>query len=120
MVELEASRLDAAARHFTDALALYERMRVAEPRTYAGRQSALARCHARLADVHFARDDYAAARASLIASTTIFPSNISAFYTLSLVERRLGNDAAADAALERYVTARDAIIERSGASRRWS
>ena len=53
---------------------------------------------ARLGDLHFARDDYPAARDELLEATRIWPHNISAFFTLSLVYRRLGEDALAEQA----------------------
>jgi tetratricopeptide (TPR) repeat protein len=111
LVDLEEARLDDAESRFRHALDLYDAMREANPRLHAARAASRARCHARLADVHLARDEYEAARDELIASTTIEPRNISAFFTLNLVYRRLGQTALAEDALARYDTARRAIID---------
>lgn len=111
LVDLEEAQLDEAEASFRAAIEIFGRMAQADPRQFAARRSTAARCHARLADVHFARDDYQAARAELIAATTIEPRNISAFFTLSQVYRRLGRDDLAEQALERYETARQKIIE---------
>jgi len=110
LVDLEQSRLDAAADRFRRAIDLYETMKKSDPRRYQANRPGLARCHARLADVHFSRGEHERARDELLASTTIEPRNISAFYALSLVYRRLGEDALADEALSRYESAKEAII----------
>jgi hypothetical protein len=73
---------------------------------------------ARIADRAVARGYYHAARDQLLVATELCPGNISAFYTLSVVQRRLGDEASADAALARYENARDAIIATRGAQRR--
>lgn len=114
LVDLEEGRLDDAAARFREALALFDAMARTDPRQFAARRATVARCHARLADVHFARDEYEAARSELIASTTIEPRNISAFFTLSQVYRRLGQHDLADQAMERYESARRQILERAG------
>ena len=67
--------------------------------------------------VHFARGEYPAARAELLRATEISPGNISAFYTLSLVHRRLGEEALADQAAERYESARQALVAQQGTSK---
>lgn len=108
-VELEEAHLDAAEAHFRRAIELYEALGRSDARRLRARGPELAQCHARLADVHFARGEYGAAREELVASTTIEPGNISAFYALSQVERRLGHDAEAQRALERYESAKAAI-----------
>jgi Flp pilus assembly protein TadD len=107
LLELEASRLEEAATLFRRAIALFEALDAEER---AARQSELAECHARLGEVHFARGDYAAARTQLVHATTLYPGNISAFYTLSLVHRRLGEEALADQAAGRYESARRALV----------
>jgi tetratricopeptide (TPR) repeat protein len=111
LVDLEEANLDDAASRFRTAIGLFDRMRETDPRRYAAQSAARARCHARLADVHFARDDYEAARDELIESTTIEPRNISAYFTLSVVYRRLGEPELAEDALEHYEAARQAIID---------
>ena len=112
LVELEEGRLEEAAACFERAIALFEAMRREDRRLLQARRGELAECHARLGDMHFARDDYESARAALLLATSIAPENISAFYTLQLVHRRLGEDELADQALERYETAKQALIER--------
>lgn len=111
LVDLEEARLDEAEARLREAIGLFDRLARTDPRQFAARRATVARCHARLADVYFARDEYEAARGELIAATTIEPRNISAFFTLSQVYRRLGRDDLADRALERYEEAKRAIIE---------
>jgi Flp pilus assembly protein TadD len=110
LIELEESRLDAAAERFRRALALFAELGRSDPRAFAGRQPELAECHARLADVHFAREEYAAARDELVTATTLCPANISAFFTLSQVYRRLGEERLADETSARYEAARRALV----------
>jgi tetratricopeptide (TPR) repeat protein len=118
MIDLEESRLDDAEARFRRVLALFEDLRARDRRMYAARQPELAACHARLADVHFARDEYAAARDELLAACRLCPGNISAFYTLGQVYRRLGEEQLADEAAARYERERQAILDRmQGGSR---
>lgn len=112
LVDLEDGDLDAAEARFREALGLYEALKRANPRVYDRRAAGRARCHARLADIHFARDDYEAARDALLDTTRISPGTISALYTLSVVYRRLGEDDLADQTLTQYEQAREAIIRR--------
>jgi Tfp pilus assembly protein PilF len=112
-IELEESRTELAAAYFREALTLFEAMRTADPRSFARQQAELASAHARLGDVHFAGGDYTSARDELEQATTIWPQNISAFYTLSQVYRRLGHEDLADGALRRYEDARRLLMERS-------
>jgi tetratricopeptide (TPR) repeat protein len=114
MVALEESRLDEAEARFRRALELFELLARDDPAMHRARAPERADCHARLADVAFARDEYPAAREELLTATRLCPENISAFYTLALVHRRLGEDELADAALERYESARKAIVEAAG------
>ena len=111
LVDLEEARLSVAEAHFREAISLFDVMARTDPRQFAARRATAARCHARLADVHFARDDYEAARSELIAATTIEPRNISAYFTLSQVYRRLGRDDLAEQAMERYQTAKQQILD---------
>jgi tetratricopeptide (TPR) repeat protein len=113
-VDLEEGHLAEAEARFRRAIELYGVMRQADPRRFLARRSDLARAHARLADVHFARGEYEAARDALLASTTIEPGHISAFYALSLVYRRLGEDALADQALQRYESVKATMLESVG------
>lgn len=118
LVDAEEGKLADAETRFRRAIELMEALRKSEPRAYAGRSPELASYHARIADLHVARGEYEAARDELVRATELCPENISAFYTLSVVQRRLGDDTRADAALARYETARDAILARQGAQRR--
>lgn len=118
LVDVEESKLADAEARFRRAIALMDDLRQRDPRATATRAPELASYHARLADVHSARGDYEAARSELLLATELCPENISAFYTLSVVQRRLGEDALADAALARYESAREAILARQGAQRR--
>jgi tetratricopeptide (TPR) repeat protein len=115
LIELEETRLEEAARRFARAIALFEALPAAQREA---RLSELAECHARLGEVHFARGEHAAARAELVRATGLCPTNISAFFTLSLVERRLGNERAADEAARRYEAARQALLAQQRAGKR--
>jgi tetratricopeptide (TPR) repeat protein len=111
LIDLEQSDLDGAARRFRRAIGLFEELGRADPQRGEQRLPELAECRARLADVHFALDDYESARDELLAATRSCPGNISAFYMLSLVYRRLGDEALADQAAGRYESAKQAILE---------
>jgi tetratricopeptide (TPR) repeat protein len=111
VVEFEQGRLAEAEAHLGRAVALFDAMRRSAPRRFAARGPDLARCHARLADVAMARQDYAAARQALLRATAIEPRNISAFYTLSVVHRRLGEEELAEQALQRYLAGRAAVTQ---------
>ena len=111
LIEFEETRLDAAAERFERAIDLFAALERRDPREAAARRPERAECHARLGEVHFARGEYEAARAELLRATEIAPENISAFYTLSLVHRRLGEEDLADRAAARYESARRALIE---------
>ena len=115
LIELEETQLEAAATRFQRAIELHEALQKSAPAQAAARLPELAECHARLGEVHFARGDYEAARAELVEATTQCPGNISAFYTLGLVYRRLGDEARAAQATERFETARRALVAGQGA-----
>lgn len=117
LIELDETRLEEAEARFRRAIELFEDMQRRDPGQVAPRLPELAECHARLGEVHFAREEFEAARAELVLATTICPGNISAFYTLSVVQRRLGNDALADQAAERYESARQALLARQEVGR---
>lgn len=106
LIDFEHGELDAARGQFEAAVERMEALQKRDPRMYTARAPELAGYHARLGDLYFARGKYAEARAQLARATTLCPGNISAFYTLSLVLRRLGEDALADEALARYEGAR--------------
>jgi len=110
LIELEETRLAEAEERFERAIELFDELNRSDPAQVAARQPEFAECHARLGEVHFARADYEAARAELSLATQICPGNISAFYTLSLVYRRLGEEELADQAADRYESAKQALI----------
>ena len=110
LIELEETRLDEAADRFRRAIALFAELAPRDPRQGAARAGEYAECHARLGEVHFARGELEAARAELLRATAISPGNISAFYTLGLVHRRLGEEELADQAAARYESARQALL----------
>ena len=112
IVALERSQLDVAASEFKAAITLYAQLGKTHPRKLEARRSSLAECHARIGDVFFARGEYAAARDALLESTRLEPRNISAFYTLSLVYRRLGDATKATQALQRYDSAKQQLLRR--------
>ncbi len=117
LVALEERRVEDGESAFRNAIDRYEQRRQRNPQKFRGSEPGLARCHARLADVYFAKEEYESARDHLLLSTQIAPRNISAFYTLSLVYRRLGEEELADRALLHYESSRDAVIrarERDG------
>ncbi len=112
LIELEETQLAEAEARFRRAIELFDGLQRSDPRQVATRLPELAECHARLGEVHFAGEDFEAARAELALATTICPGNISAFYTLSVVHRRLGEEELADQAAARYESARQAILAR--------
>ncbi len=94
VIDLDEDRLDDAERRFRRAIEL----QAGNPR----RGKDVSKAHARLADIHIRRDDLPAARAELIAATGLWPEHYAAFYKLSRVLRRLGENEAADEAFESY------------------
>lgn len=117
LIDLEESDLDTAANRFRHAIELHEELGRSElgrndPGQLAARAAEHAECHARLGEVHFARGEHEAARDALLRATALCPGNISAFYTLSLVQRRLGEDALADEAAAHFESARQALLAR--------
>ena len=117
LIDLDETHLDEAGERFRRAIQLFGALAKEDPARFATRQSELAECHARLGEVHFARGEYEPARAELLRATEISPGNISAFYTLSLVHRRLGEEELADRAASRYESARQALIARQRAGK---
>lgn len=87
LLDFEAGHLDACEERLTAALE-----RFSTPREKA-------KVHAHRADLHLARGDLAAARLGLERCVSLFPHH-EAFYKLSRVCSRLGDEAAASAALE--------------------
>jgi Flp pilus assembly protein TadD len=107
LIELEEANLDEAAARFARAIELFDALDLAARAT---RAPELAECHARAGEVRFARGELAAARSELEQATAICPGNISAFYTLGLVYRRLGEEELADECARRYEAARRALV----------
>jgi tetratricopeptide (TPR) repeat protein len=106
LVEMEEGRLDEAEARFHRAITLTERLRTTRPAAFASRRLDLAKSYARLADVHLARGDAAAARDALVRAVEINPALYAAWFRLSTVHRRLGDDAAAAEALRVFEEAR--------------
>jgi tetratricopeptide (TPR) repeat protein len=111
IIDQEQDMTDEAREHFRLALECFEQLRKRDPRSYAGQQQELGNLYARRAELAFAQGDYATARLDLEQATTAWPKNISAFFTLSLVYRRLGEEALAQATLQKYETAKQSIIK---------
>jgi Flp pilus assembly protein TadD len=117
LVELDEAHLPDAERCFARAIELFDALETRDPRQAAARTAERAECYARLAEVHFARADYAAAKTELERATALCPANISAFHTLGLVYRRLGDEARAAEALAHYENARQALVQAQGTPR---
>lgn len=106
IVALARDELDEAERQLTRALTLHRRDAAAG----RDRRRELARCHARLGDVHAARGDWAAARDALVQAVQRFAGHDEIWHKLSTAHRRLGEDELADQA----AAARDQL--RAGAA----
>jgi tetratricopeptide (TPR) repeat protein len=91
MIALDENRLDDAERRFRTSIAV----QADNPR----RRREVAKAHARLGDVLLQRDDLQGALVELETAVRLWPQHYVAFFKLSRVHRRLGNDAAADEAL---------------------
>lgn len=118
LIDLEESNLPAAQQRFEQALAHFAAIERGDPGQAAARRAERAECHARLGEVFFARGEFSAAKRELLRATELAPENISAFYTLGLVERRLGNELAAEEAARRYESARQALLAEQRAGTR--
>jgi tetratricopeptide (TPR) repeat protein len=116
VVDLEEAHLADAEARFRQAIELFDRMPAGDPRRRAF-VGIRARSHARLGEVHFVREEYEAARRELIAATQADPHYVSAFFTLSQVYRRLGEDELAEQALARFQAGKRAAIEAEGGDR---
>lgn len=92
LVDLEEGRLEDAERRFRHAIELIERARTENPPLYQRRRLGMAKSYARLGDIAFARGDYAGARDLVRKAIGIDPNQYASYYTLSQIERRLGND----------------------------
>jgi Tfp pilus assembly protein PilF len=105
LIAFDDDRLDDAQRRFARAIDLQ--------RKNPGRRRDVSKAHARLADVHIRRDELEAAKTQLLLATELWPQHYAAFYKLSRVLTRLGEDEAADAAFRQF-----RIRERRAAQRR--
>ncbi len=94
LVALEADRLDEAERRFRRAI----EVQAPDPR----RRKEVAKAHARLGDVYLRRDELEAARAELDTAVRLWPQHYTAFFKLSRVLTRLGEQAAAEEAYRLY------------------
>lgn len=88
LVAFERHELSAAERHFREALALHQQAAV----DGADRGHELAKCRARLADVHGLRGDWAAARDELEAAVQTFTGSDEIWHKLAAAHRRLGDE----------------------------
>ena len=94
LIDLDGDRLDAAERRFREAI----RLQSGNPR----RRADVAKAHARLGDVYVRRNDLELAKAELIEATRLYRDHYTAHFKLYRVLTRLGETAAADAALRDY------------------
>jgi len=94
LIALDDDRLDDARQRFRRAIELQQN----NPR----RARDVSKAHARLADVHIRRDELEAARDELRFATALWPQHYTAFYKLSRVLNRLGDNEAADEAFRLY------------------
>jgi len=94
LIALNDDRLDDAQRRFAAAIELQ--------RDRSGRQRDVSKAHARLADVHIRRGELEEAKTQLLLATELWPKHYAAFYKLSRVLHRLGQDAAADNAFRQF------------------
>lgn len=114
IIDQEEDQVEAARGHFLEALRLFEKLRQRDPRRYEGQKQELASLHARRAELAFAEADYASARTELETATQLWPGNISAYFTLSLVYRRLGKESLADETLRHYESALGQRMQHQG------
>ena len=94
LIAFNDDRLDDAQRRFAAAIELQ--------RNNPGRRRDVSKAHARLADVHIRRGELEEAKARLLLATELWPQHYAAFYKLSRVLHRLGEDEAADVAFREF------------------
>lgn len=94
LVDYDAGRIDDAADRFLKAIEYQEGVR--------GRQGSLANAHARMGQVYAQQGELEKAREHLESAVTLFPPHDEAWYQLSRVMLRLGEDEKAAIALERH------------------
>lgn len=94
LIELERDNLDEAERRFRHAIELQQHM--------PDRASDVSKAHARLADVLIRREQLEEARDHLQIACRMWPEHYAAFYKLSRVLTRLGQQEQASEAFELY------------------
>ena len=106
LIAFNDDRLDDAQRRFARAIELQ--------RDKPNRRGDVAKAHARLADVHIRRDELEQARTQLLLATELWPQHYAAFYKLSRVLHRLGEDEAADEAFRQFRVWETRAVRRRG------
>jgi tetratricopeptide (TPR) repeat protein len=101
LVALEEDRLDVAERSFRTALDLFTK----DPDDVRG----VSKARTRLADVFIARGEWERARTELEIATKLYDDHYEAFYKLSRVLRRLGEEEAAEEAQRRAAASRQRL-----------
>jgi tetratricopeptide (TPR) repeat protein len=106
LIAFDDDRLDDAQRRFAGAIELQ--------RDNPGRRRDVSKAHARLADVHIRRDELEGAKTQLLLATELWPQHYAAFYKLSRVLTRLGEDEAADQAFRQFRVWEQRAAQRRG------
>jgi tetratricopeptide (TPR) repeat protein len=99
LIALDSGALDEAEIRFREAIRLHEHA------IEAGKKNLvvdLAKCHARLADVHAQHGAWEDARRELEISLQLHPAHVDAWYKLAMAQRRLGDEQAAGEALRQH------------------
>lgn len=108
LIALEEGRFDDAVTRFHSAIDLYEAA-MAQRFNPKDRRREVAKCHARLGDVHFRQGRYGEARTELEAATELWPMHYEAWFMLHQVLLRLGEDELAAAALKKHDEVREQV-----------
>jgi tetratricopeptide (TPR) repeat protein len=106
LIDFEEDKLDDAEQRFLKSIELQK--------GDARRTADVAKAHARLADVHIRRADWAKAKHELLLCTQMHPDHYIAFFKLHTVLNRLGEPEAAATALQSYNTFKEADERRRG------
>ncbi len=110
LIALDEDRLDDARHRFLKSIELQKDI----PR----RRRDVSKAHARLADVHTRRDELDQAKARLQVATELWPQHYTAFYKLSRVLNRLGENEAADRAYSKFRLWESRAAQRRGVPER--
>lgn len=94
LIDMDENKLDDAQWHFEQAIELQQN----NPR----RVREVAKAHARLGDIYALRDDLVKAKEELVIATEMWPMHYEAQFKLGRVLYRLGEDEAAEAAMQRF------------------